>query len=86
MDAIQNGVIPCIESIVDSIAKLENERAIKESVELYEERFSESVNLPTETIEELSNCNDTCKQEATEYFLKRAVFDDAKIYYRSLTV
>lgn len=84
VDAIRNGAIPCIQSIVDSTARLENERAIRECVELYETRFAESVRLPTETIEELSNCNDACRQEATRRFLKLAVFDDKGIYYGRL--
>lgn len=86
MDAIRNGAVPCIQSVVDSTARLENERAIRECVELYETRFAETVRLPTEAIEELSNCNDICEQEATRRFLKLAVFDDEGIYYGRLMV
>ena len=86
MEAIRNGAIPCIESAVERTAKLENERAISESVELYKKLVSESVQIPTNTMLDLSNAHHVSERQASEYFLKLAIFDSDKTYYERMTV
>ena len=48
VDAICNGAIPCIETALETTAKVENERAIVETVQRYENLFLESIQLPTD--------------------------------------
>lgn len=86
VDAIRNGAVPCIESAVETTAKVENERAINEALELYRQRFMGSVRFPTETMLELSNCHHVCEREAAEYFMKVAIFDSEKTFYQRMMV
>lgn len=84
VEAIRNGAVPCIETAVETTAKLENNKAIQESLDLYKQRFTEIVQLPTEKMLELSDCHHRCEREASEYFMKLAIFDAEKIYYQRL--
>ena len=52
--AIQSGAIPCIETAVESTAKLENRRAVEDSVKQYRSMMAERVQLPTENVHALS--------------------------------
>jgi len=71
--------VPCLESAVLALAKVENAAAVKEAVKLYQDLMEQRVKLPTETLQELLELHTQCQQESVERFMARAFKDD--IYY-----
>ena len=86
VDAIRNGAVPCILSTVEMVGKMENQRSLDESIALYRQEFTRWVQMPTDTLQQMSDVHHLCVRMAAEFFLKLAVFDDEKIFYQKLMV
>ncbi|XP_059504841.1 guanylate-binding protein 3-like [Stegostoma tigrinum] len=55
IDLFRRGELACLDQVVQSLTDTENEKAVKEAEELYEELMEKLVTLPTETAEELTD-------------------------------
>ncbi len=50
VEAIREGVVPCVENALKSLALIENQRALTESVQLYKLSM-DAVDLPTKDVQ-----------------------------------
>ncbi|XP_063051648.1 guanylate-binding protein 1-like [Engraulis encrasicolus] len=75
VEAIRSGKVPCLESAVESLAKIHNSRAVAEALEFYQEQMTQRVQFPTDTQEALSRVHTTVEKQAISIFIK-ASFND----------
>ncbi|XP_030641368.1 guanylate-binding protein 1-like [Chanos chanos] len=75
VEAIRSGQVPCLDNAVESLALIQNGRAITEALQFYQSEMSSKVQLPTETQEELSDIHAAVVKETVEIFLS-ASFND----------
>ncbi|XP_030641369.1 guanylate-binding protein 1-like [Chanos chanos] len=75
VEAIRSGQVPCLDNAVESLALIQNGRAITEALQFYQSEMSSKVQLPTETQEELSDIHAAVVKETVEIFLN-ASFND----------
>lgn len=84
VESIRNGNAPCIQNAVESTRKIENEQAIKESIDLYIKTFEASVTFPIKDMKKMCDCHAKCSKEAFDFFLTKSVFDSKRFYYKQL--
>ncbi|XP_030641360.1 guanylate-binding protein 1-like [Chanos chanos] len=75
VEAIRSGQVPCLDNAVESLALIQNGRAITEALQFYQSEMSSKVQLPTETQEELSDIHADVVKETVKIFLN-ASFND----------
>ncbi|XP_030641367.1 guanylate-binding protein 1-like [Chanos chanos] len=75
VEAICSGQVPCLDNAVESLALIQNGRAVIEALQFYQSAMSSIVELPTETQQELSDIHATVVKETVEIFLN-ASFND----------
>ncbi|KFO09276.1 Interferon-induced guanylate-binding protein 1, partial [Balearica regulorum gibbericeps] len=81
VETIRSGAVPCLESAVLALAKIENAAAVKEAVALYQHLMEQRAKLPTETAEELLELHAQCERETLDLFTARA-FEDGISQFR----
>ena len=82
VDAIREGKIPCIESAVAYISKVENAKAMEDAFKIFDEEISR-LELPVME-EELNVKHQSAQQKAMESFSSRSVFDKSQDYQQLL--
>ncbi|KAL2103142.1 hypothetical protein ACEWY4_000010 [Coilia grayii] len=75
VEAIRSGKVPCLESAVESLALIQNGRAVAEALDLYQKEMQRWVRLPTDTQEALSHIHARAEEEAVSSFIN-ASFND----------
>ena len=65
--------VPQVENAVDTLAKLENSRAVSEAVNLYENLMWQSVTMPVLDDAEISRTHNEILQKAIDCFLSKAI-------------
>ncbi|XP_028841089.1 guanylate-binding protein 1-like [Denticeps clupeoides] len=75
VEAIRSGQVPCLDSAVESLAMIQNARAVTDAVEFYIEEMMSHVQLPTDTRDVLSGIHAMVEKDALAVFLK-AAFND----------
>ena len=85
VDSIRNGVVPCIENAVTSMAATENSRVIEEAIQIYRARM-ERVVMPTPDDATLSDAQGLAMDEAINHFAERAIFDSDQKFQNKLNV
>ncbi|XP_039072570.1 guanylate-binding protein 1-like [Hyaena hyaena] len=75
VDAISRGDLPCMENAVLVLAQIENAAAVQKAIAHYDQKMSQMVQLPTETLQELLNLHRACEKEAIELFMKNSFKD-----------
>ncbi|XP_030641366.1 guanylate-binding protein 1-like [Chanos chanos] len=75
VEAIRSGQVPCLADAVESLALIQNGRAITEALQFYQSEMSSKVQLPKETQEELSDIHAAVVKGTVEIFLN-ASFND----------
>ncbi|XP_030641359.1 guanylate-binding protein 1-like [Chanos chanos] len=75
VEAIRSGQVPCLADAVESLALIQNGRAITEALQFYQSEMSSKVQLPTETQEELPDIHAAVVKRTVEIFLN-ASFND----------
>ena len=78
--------MPHVENAVDTMARLENRKAMDEAVTLYSGRMSESLRMPVLDDDEISRCHNDCLKQAIDLFLSKSVFDHKLEYQRQMNV
>ncbi|XP_067831344.1 guanylate-binding protein 1-like [Heptranchias perlo] len=84
VDAIRSGKIPCLESAVHALARIENSAAVSEATKAYEEQMGKLVQLPTGTWQELSEVHHQCQSESLHLFMERCFKDEGQKYQQEL--
>ncbi|XP_063040020.1 guanylate-binding protein 1-like [Engraulis encrasicolus] len=75
VEAIRSGQVLCLESAVESLAKIQNSRAVAEALGFYQAEMAEKVQFPTETQEALSKVHMEAEQQAISKFMKASFHD-----------
>ncbi|KAL2103141.1 hypothetical protein ACEWY4_000009 [Coilia grayii] len=75
VEAIRSGKVPCLESAVESLALIQNGRAVAEALDLYQREMQRWVRLPTDTQEALSHIHSNASTQAISTFTN-ASFND----------
>ena len=86
VDQMNNGGVPRVENAVDTMAQLENSRAMEEAATLYQLLMAGSLTMPVIEDTEFSRCHNNCLQKAIDLFLSKAVFDENHKYQREMNV
>ncbi|XP_018425660.1 PREDICTED: guanylate-binding protein 4-like [Nanorana parkeri] len=73
--------VTCMENVVMSISKMENEVAVQEATEHYEKMMKERGRFPTETDQEFSELSAQCEKEALQIFMKKS-FKDSELSFQ----
>ncbi|XP_032083395.1 guanylate-binding protein 1-like [Thamnophis elegans] len=76
VDTISSGNVPCLENEVLALAEIENRAAMQEAVAHYAQLMEQSVELPTETLQELLDVHKKSEEQALKKFMARAFKDD----------
>ncbi|XP_032083492.1 uncharacterized protein LOC116515507 [Thamnophis elegans] len=76
VDTISSGNVPCLENEVLALAEIENRAAVQEAVACYAQLMEQSMELPTETLQELLDVHKNCEEQALKKFMARAFTDD----------
>ncbi|XP_050016176.1 guanylate-binding protein 5-like [Alexandromys fortis] len=84
VDAINSGALPCIQNAVVALARKENSAALQKAVTHYDQKMSQRVKLPTDTLQELLDLHRTCRNEALEIFKKHSFKDDEQCFQKEL--
>ncbi|XP_054663962.1 guanylate-binding protein 1-like isoform X1 [Grus americana] len=84
VETIRSGAVPCLESAVLALAKIENAAVVKEAVALYQRLMAQRAKLPTETAEELLELHGQCERETLDLFTARALEDGVSDFREDL--
>ncbi|XP_076119031.1 guanylate-binding protein 7-like isoform X3 [Alosa pseudoharengus] len=75
VEAIRSGQVPCLDSAVESLALIQNGRAVTEALKFYEREMERWVRLPTETQEALSKIHADAEKQAVSIFISGSFND-----------
>ncbi|XP_062391457.1 guanylate-binding protein 3-like isoform X4 [Sardina pilchardus] len=75
VEAIRSGQVPCLDSAVESLALIQNGRAVAEALEFYQREMERWVHLPTETQEALSQIHAAAEEQAVSIFISGSFND-----------
>ncbi|XP_072537363.1 guanylate-binding protein 2-like [Salminus brasiliensis] len=81
---ISSGMVPCLDSAVDSLSRIQNSRAVKEAEEFYRSEMTKKVQFPTETQQELSDIHAGVEKEAISIFIKGSFNDQDQKHQKEL--
>ncbi|XP_034170571.2 guanylate-binding protein 1 isoform X2 [Pangasianodon hypophthalmus] len=76
VEAIRSGQVPCLENAVESLAKIQNERAVEQGLQVYQSKVYESVCFPLDP-SELSDIHRKAETAAIDIFISTS-FNDAE--------
>ncbi len=85
VEAIRSGNVPCLENAVVSLAKIQNVRAVEESLQFYMTEMLSMAQLPMRP-EELSDIHKIAEKKAVEVFITMSFNDNDQIYQHELMV
>ncbi|XP_073694035.1 guanylate-binding protein 4-like [Garra rufa] len=74
VDTISSGAVPCVENAVIAMAKIENEAAVKEGLEVYQTEMEKLNSFPLE-LKDLTSKHQHVRSMATQTFMKRSFRD-----------
>ncbi|KAL2098618.1 hypothetical protein ACEWY4_005098 [Coilia grayii] len=86
VEAIRSGKVPCLESAVESLAKIHNSRAVAEALEFYRAEMTQKVQFPTETQEALSGVHTSAEKQAISIFINASFNDQEQEHQLKLKV
>ncbi|KAM7097863.1 guanylate-binding protein 7-like isoform 13-T14 [Molossus nigricans] len=84
VDAINSGVVPCLENAVTTLAELENSAAVQKAADHYTEQMAQRVSFPTDSLQELLDLHAACEREAIAIFMERSFKDDKREFQKKL--
>uniref|UniRef100_G1QAI1 GB1/RHD3-type G domain-containing protein n=1 Tax=Myotis lucifugus TaxID=59463 RepID=G1QAI1_MYOLU len=80
VDAINSGVVPCLENTVTTLAEQENSVALQKAADHYSEQMAQRVRFPTDTLQELLDLHAASEREAIAVFMERSCKDDNQVF------
>ncbi|XP_032083397.1 guanylate-binding protein 1-like [Thamnophis elegans] len=84
VDTISSGNVPCLENTVLALAEIENTAAVQEAVARYAQLMEQSLELPTDSFQELLDIHKKCEEQALQMFMARAFKDDKRQFQLEL--
>ncbi|XP_028841022.1 guanylate-binding protein 1-like [Denticeps clupeoides] len=75
VEAIRSGQVPCLDNAVESLAQIQNARAVHDALTFYVGEMTRQVKLPTATQDVLSEIHAIAEKQAVAMFM-RASFHD----------
>ncbi|RXN13685.1 guanylate-binding 1-like protein [Labeo rohita] len=75
VDTISSGAVPCVENAAIAMAKIENEAAVKEGLEVYQSEMEKLKNSFPLELKDLTSKHQHVKSMATQTFMKRSFRD-----------
>ena len=86
VEIFSSGGVPCLENAVVAMAQIENEDAIKEGLEVYENGLEQlRLYFPVD-LKDITSGHQRLTSLATEIFMKRSFKDDDGKHMKSLEV
>uniref|UniRef100_A0A3B1JSP3 Guanylate-binding protein/Atlastin C-terminal domain-containing protein n=1 Tax=Astyanax mexicanus TaxID=7994 RepID=A0A3B1JSP3_ASTMX len=76
VEAIRRGDVPCLENAVETLAQIQNEKAVEQTQEVYMKEVLNSIRLPMDPAE-LSRIHRETEQKAVKFFISMS-FNDTK--------
>ncbi|XP_022542413.2 guanylate-binding protein 1-like [Astyanax mexicanus] len=76
VEAIRRGDVPCLENAVETLAQIQNEKAVEQTQEVYMKEVLKSIRLPMDPAE-LSRIHRETEQKAVKFFISMS-FNDTK--------
>ena len=75
VESVRRGDVPCVESVLRTTAERENIKAIEESVALYRQLMSQSLQVALETVQEFVGVHVKSEDSALGHFTRLVIFD-----------
>ncbi|XP_036302738.1 guanylate-binding protein 6-like [Pipistrellus kuhlii] len=82
--AINNGLVPCLENAMTTLAQIENSRAIQKAADHYSKQMAQRVSFPTDTLQELLDLHAACEREAIAIFMENSFKDENQVFLKDL--
>uniref|UniRef100_A0A671MJT8 Guanylate-binding protein 1-like n=1 Tax=Sinocyclocheilus anshuiensis TaxID=1608454 RepID=A0A671MJT8_9TELE len=86
VDTISSGVVPCLENAVIAMAKIENEAAVKDGLEIYQSGMEKLKDTFPLELKDVSSEHQHLSSTATQTFMKRSFRDNDGGYLKTLEV
>ncbi|XP_066499759.1 guanylate-binding protein 1-like [Hoplias malabaricus] len=84
VDTISSGQIPSLDSAVESLARIQNTRAVTEAVDFYRSEMTKKVKFPTKTQQELSDIHAEIEKDSISIFIRSSFNDVEQKYQKEL--
>ncbi|XP_012320235.2 guanylate-binding protein 7 [Aotus nancymaae] len=84
LDAINSGVVPCLENAVTTLAQRENSAAVQRAADYYSQQMTQQVRFPTDTLQELLDVHAACEREAIAVFMEHSFKDKNQEFQKKL--
>ncbi|XP_016409855.1 guanylate-binding protein 1-like [Sinocyclocheilus rhinocerous] len=84
VDTISSGVVPCLENAVIAMAKIENEAAVKDGLEIYQSGMEKLKDTFPLELKNVSSEHQHLSSTATQTFMKRSFRDNDGGYLKTL--
>ncbi|CAO2639110.1 Guanylate-binding protein 6 [Lemmus lemmus] len=84
VDAINSGVVPCLDDVVTTLAQRENSAAVQKAADHYSEEMDQRLRLPTDTLQELLGVHTACEEEAIAVFMEHSFKDENQQFQKKL--
>ncbi|OBS76069.1 hypothetical protein A6R68_17479, partial [Neotoma lepida] len=86
VNTISSGGLPCMENAVLSLSQTENAAAVQKAIALYDQRMSQKLQLPTETLQELLDLHRASEKEAIKIFMENSFKDINQVFLTQLEI
>uniref|UniRef100_A0A1U7QVR7 guanylate-binding protein 1-like isoform X1 n=1 Tax=Mesocricetus auratus TaxID=10036 RepID=A0A1U7QVR7_MESAU len=84
VNTISSGGLPCIENAVLALSQTENATAVQKAIAHYDQRMSQKLQLPTETLQELMSLHRASEKEAIKIFMENSFKDVNQVFMTKL--
>ncbi|KAK7797318.1 hypothetical protein U0070_023674 [Myodes glareolus] len=84
INAISSGSQLCMENAVLALSQTENADAVQKAIAHYDEQMSQKVQLPTETLQELTVVHRAIEKEAIKIFMQNSFKDINQVFLTQL--
>ncbi|KAL1764122.1 Interferon-induced guanylate-binding 1 [Sigmodon hispidus] len=84
VNTISSGGLLCMENAVLALSQTENAAAVQKSIALYDQRMSQKLQLPTETLRDLLDLHRASEKEAIKIFMENSFKDIHQVFLTQL--
>ncbi|XP_041514239.1 guanylate-binding protein 1-like [Microtus oregoni] len=84
VNAISSGSQSCIENAVLAVSQTENAAAVQKAIAHYDQKMSQKLQLPRETLQELIDMHRASEKEAIKIFMKNSFKDINQVFRTQL--
>ncbi|KAL1765296.1 Interferon-induced guanylate-binding 1 [Sigmodon hispidus] len=84
VNTISSGGLLCIQNAVLALSQTENAAAVQKAIALYDQRMSQKLQLPTETLRDLLDLHRATEKEAIQIFMENSFKDIHQVFLTQL--